>query len=290
MGLLASLRFVLSDLGHGQANVLMVWLALEGVAAAARGRERAGGALLAAATFVKLTPALLVAGEVVAGRRRVVAGAVAAGVALAVAPMLVLGPAATVDATWRFAAEVTPWNARFHAWVGNNAALVGLVHRLLVGEADAGQAPAPMLLALDPALGRAAGTVVSAVVFVAVLLATRRLSVVPRAAILFAAIPLVSPIAWKPHLVALILPALLAARASVAAGVGLRATFGAAAACLLLGRGVVGREVADAATRWGVPTLGIVLLAAGLVAASRAGDATTRADPGADGTGASSST
>src|SRR5690606_26218272 len=95
---------------------------------------------------------------------------------------------------------------------------------------------------------------------------------VPRAAVLFAAIPLVSPIAWKPHLVALILPALLAARAAASASARQRVVLGAAAACLLLGRELVGRQVADAATRWGVSTLGIVLLAAGLLATCRAED------------------
>lgn len=286
VGVAVSLRFVLSDLQHGQANILVVWLALEGVAAVARERARAGGAFLAAATLIKLTPALLVAGELVGGRRRVVAWAAAVGAALAVAPALVLGPSATLDATWRFVAEVTPWNARFHAWVGNNASLVGLVHRLVVGEADAGQPPVPMLLALDPAIGRAAGMLVSALAFGLALAGTRRLGGVARAAVLLAATPLVSPIAWKPHLVALILPATLAARVVAEPGGALtRGALALGATCLLLGREVVGREVDDAATRWGVPTLGIVLLAVGLQVAAQRAATDARQAEGASGGG-----
>ncbi|MCO5164989.1 MAG: glycosyltransferase 87 family protein [Planctomycetes bacterium] len=263
----ASLRFVLSDLQHGQVNVLVLWLSLEGVAAAAGGRDRAAGAWLAAAALVKLTPGLLVAGEWAAGRRRLAAAAAGVGAALAAAPALVLGPRATLDATWRFVTEVTPWNARFHAWVGNNASLTGLLHRLLVGEADAGQAPAPMLLALDPATGRAAALAASVVALGAALALARRLDGPARPALLLAAIPLISPIAWKPHLVVVLLPALVAARLAVEARrAGPAALLALSAACLLAGREVVGRDLADAATRWGAPTVGLALLA-GVIAA-----------------------
>lgn len=266
VALAASLRFVLSDLQHGQVNVLVLWLALEGVAAAARGREGAAGAWLAGATLVKLTPGLLVAGEWAAGRRRLAAAAAGVGVVLAAIPALVLGPRATVDATWRFVAEVTPWNARFHAWVGNNVSLTGLLHRLLVGEADAGQAPAPMLLALDPAVGRGVALAASTLALAAALVLARRLAGPARPALLFAATPLISPIAWKPHLVVVLLPALVAARLALEDGrAAPRVLAALAAACLLAGREVVGRDLADAATRWGAPTLGLALLAAALV-------------------------
>lgn len=278
LGAAVPLRFALSDIQHGQVNVLVVWLALEGVAFAERraadepGLRRddaRAGALLAAAAAIKLTPGLLIAGYLLARRWRLVGWAVAMSALLVlVAPALVLGPVETLDAMRRFVTEVTPWNARQHAFVGNNASLSGLVHRLLVGTADAGQQPRPMLLALAPDTGRALATAVSAAVFLTTLLVTTRLQGVMRSAFLFAAIPLISPVAWKPHLVSLTLPALIGARAAIETGSRpVQLALAVAAVALLSGREVVGRDLADLATRWGATTTGIAALALGLALA-----------------------
>ena len=264
LGLACALRFVWSDLGHGQVNVLVAWLAIEGIAQAERGRDRRAGALLALATLVKLTPALLIAGYLVAGRWRLAAWAGAVGMAGLAAPALVFGPALTLDQLLRFGLEVTPWNAQAHAYVGNNAALTSLVQRLLVGVADPGQTPRPLLASLDPAAVRRACTALSGAVLLATLVASTRLRGVRRPALLLAAVPLISPVAWKPHLAGLLLPLLVAGRALSVPGPG-RWLAGAGAALLLVsGRGFVGRWAADQASVWGITTLGLVLLAAGL--------------------------
>lgn len=279
LGVFVALRFALSDIQHGQANVLMVWLALEGIAlaerppapdaTARRRREAAAGALLAAAASIKLTPGLLVAGYLLDRRWRLVAWSVIAGIALVlVAPAIVLGPSVALEATWRFATEITPWNARTYRYVGNNASLSSLIDRLLVGCADAHRTPEPMLLALAPETARVIGLVASAAVFVASLAVSARLVGVFRSAFLFAAIPLISPVAWKPHLVGLTLPAIVGARAAVeTSSRTTRAALALAAAGLLGGREVIGRELADLATRWGVTTLGIAALALGVALA-----------------------
>jgi len=123
LGVAASLRFVLSDLGHGQVNLLVIGLALEGVALAEEERPRRAALCLALAVVFKLTPAVLVLGWWVARRRRLVAWTAGLGFGLLLLPSVVFGPGRNLNYLLRFVTEVTPWNARQHAFVPNNVSL-----------------------------------------------------------------------------------------------------------------------------------------------------------------------
>ncbi|MBL4844482.1 MAG: DUF2029 domain-containing protein, partial [Planctomycetes bacterium] len=269
LGLLVSLRFVWSDIGHGQVNLLVAWLTLEGIAAAeADGLSERAGFWLAAAVVIKLTPAIVVALYLVRGRWRLMGWCALWGVLFLWLPALVWGLGLNGDYLWRFASEVTPWNAKFHASVGNNVALPGAILRLLSGSGDAGTAPVPFLFGLTVESVRPYLSAVSLGFLVATLAVARKRAAPIALGIALAATPLISPIAWKPHLVVLILPGLLAARLVLSPGPRLARGLLIAGGVLLVGTGrlVLGRELAEVALRWGGTSLGLLLLWAGLVA------------------------
>lgn len=276
LGALVSFRFVWSDLGHGQVNLLVAWLTLEGIAAAeskGAGRDERAGAWLAAAVVLKLTPALLVALYLVRGRARLFGWCLLWGLALLWLPALVWGPSLNADYLWRFVSQITPWNAEVHACVGNNVALPGALLRLAVGSGDAGATPEPFLFGLAKESVRPWLTLVS-LGFLGATLATLRSRPLPLAlAIALAATPLISPVAWKPHLVVLILPGLLAVhllsrprgasrRELIARGLLILG----ALLVVATGRLLLGKEGAEIALRWGVTSLGLLALWGGLIA------------------------
>lgn len=273
LGGLLALRWVLDDLGHGQVNGLVAALALEGVWRAESGRERSGALCLGAAVAIKLTPALVVLGWMVAGRWRLGLACAGAACALLLLPGLALGPLANLELLWRFATDVTAWNYGLHVCVPANLALAGVVHHALVGySAHAGAPPVPALLALDPALARGLSSGLGLLVTAGLLtwVARARPGPATRAAVLLGAVPLVSPIAWKHHLAGLLLPCALAGRLLAEAGLSR-----AARAALLLGaaltalssRACVGRTASDALLAGGGVTLGVALLVLGLLLA-----------------------
>ena len=57
--LLLSLRFIDNNLGHGQINIVLLWLILQAYAMAAKGRHARAGLELAAAIAAKIVPAVL---------------------------------------------------------------------------------------------------------------------------------------------------------------------------------------------------------------------------------------
>jgi hypothetical protein len=259
-------RFAWSDLGHGQVNLLVIWLTLEGVWRAERGRDLPAAAFLAAAVVLKVTPAIVVAGYLLQRRLRLVGAAVGIGVGILLAPALVLGVGGNVDACLRFVTVATRWNADAHAYVYNNVTLAAVAQRLLVGAGNPGYPPEPILLSAPPALAHAVARGVSVLMFVGSLAWTRALPPARRAAVLLCAIPLISPIAWKPHLVCLILPALLAADDLVRQGA--RRAWPQLVGLLLLGaagRVPLGKYLAGSITLWGGTALGMLLMAAGLI-------------------------
>ena len=279
LGALVSLRFAWSDISHGQVNLLVAWLTLEGIAAAEsedpQGRAERAGFWLAAALVLKLTPALVVALYLVRGRWRVVGWSALFALLFLWLPALVWGPGLNADYLWRFVSEVTPWNAKFHASVGNNASLSGALLRLLSGSGDAGTAPVPFLFGLPVESVRPWLAGLSLAFLLATLALVRNRATPIALGVALAATPLISPIAWKPHLVILILPGLLAARllwepapepptrsTRLARGLLIAGILGIVAT----GRLVLGRELAEVALRWGATSCGLLCLWAGLVA------------------------
>jgi glycosyl transferase family 87 len=269
LGALVSIRFVWSDIGHGQVNLLVAWLTLEGIAAAEQeGQEERAGAWLAAAVVLKLTPAIVVALYLARGRWKLFGWCALWGLLLLWLPALVWGPSQNADYLWRFATQVTPWNAEFHACVGNNVSLPAAILRLLVGSGDAGTAPQPFLLGLPKESVRPWLSLVSLGFLGGTLAMARRRPLTLALGLALTATPLISPVAWKPHLVVLILPGLLAARLllrpSAAPPRRQRWALGALGLGALLvvatGRFPLGRTGAELALRWGLTSLGLLSL------------------------------
>lgn len=100
------------NLQKGQVNWLVLALAFVGVLLALRRREILGGALLGAATMLKLSPALLVLWFLRRGRLRVVGGAAVAGCLLVLATLAMLD----LGEQLRFYADVLPTlsDGRYH--------------------------------------------------------------------------------------------------------------------------------------------------------------------------------
>lgn len=267
LGALIFLRYAWSDISHGQVNVFVAWLTLEGIAAAEGERDAAAGAWLAAAVTLKLTPAIVVAHYLLRRRWRLIAWGSGCGLALLLLPALAFGFGRNLDYLWRFVSEVTPWNARFHGFVGNNASLPAAAARLLAGSADAGQPPRPLLGSLAPASALLVGRAISATFLVAALALAQRARSPRSLALVLAATPLVSPIAWKPHLVVLILPGLLAGRLLLEPGRHRLPLAGGLIAAGLASRLLLGRELANAWILWGGTSAGLLLLFAGLALA-----------------------
>ena len=277
LGAGVALRFVWSDLSHGQVNLLVAWLTLEGIAAA-EARDPAGrptregwaGLWMAAAVVLKLTPALVVALYLVRRRWRLVGLSVLWGLVWLWLPALYWGPALHLDYLLRFALEITPWNARFHASVGNNAALSGALLRLLSGAGDAGQETRALLFSAPAEAVRPWLRLMSGALLGGALVAARRRPAPLALGIALAATPLISPLAWKPHLVVLILPALLLGRLLLCEPPGqggrpARALLWVGALGILLsGRFPLGRSASDAFLTWGGTSLALLSLWLGL--------------------------
>ena len=223
----------LSALLRGQVGPLLLGLLLAGAACLAREREGLGGALIALATAIKLTPGLVLVGLLGARRWRALGGA-AAGLVLwlVLVPLPLLGPSGTLGALEHFTQHMVLRPLRDpgerdltsrNVHIPNNQSLVSLTVRHDPG--PAGEA-ALGLLALG-VLGAALGSSAQGE-------GGRR----PGAAgyaLLIAAPLLLAPIAWHHHHV-LLLPALawLAARPPGPLGAAARAGLALFAAASLL--------------------------------------------------------
>lgn len=261
---LVGLRFLIEDVGHGQVNTVVTALALEGAWRAETGRERSAAPFLAAAIALKLTPAILLLGWLLVGKRRATLECAGWLALVLLLPGLFVGTLVNLELLWRFATDVTAWNYTTSVAIPANASLTGAVHHYLVGFMRHQFDPViePAVGSFSPAVGRAASSALALLVLAtcAAWILRARPGPAQRTAALLAAIPLVSPVIWKPHLVGLI-PAwalsvhlLLGRTAGRAAGpqvVGM-------ALSNLTTRAVIGRTLSDLSLRWGVVTLGVL--------------------------------
>ncbi|MGH7899100.1 MAG: glycosyltransferase family 87 protein, partial [Candidatus Binatia bacterium] len=86
--LLLSLRFVDNNIGHGQLNILLLWLILGGYVLAGRGRFALAGLALAAAISAKLVPGVLLIQLLIRRQWRFVAATGGAFAVLMAAPLV----------------------------------------------------------------------------------------------------------------------------------------------------------------------------------------------------------
>ncbi|MCA8920996.1 MAG: DUF2029 domain-containing protein [Planctomycetes bacterium] len=276
LGVLASARYVLSDLGHGQANLLTIGLAVEGVCQVEQGRLRRGTLLLALGTVFKLVPALLVLGYLLRGRWRVVGWSAAWGLGLVLlsAPALwLLGypPGTLPDYLWRFLSEITVHNRDHQIPMPTNAALSAWLAHMLSGVALPGEPLRRLWGAWPLEVAYRWGSVVSLASLLGwslwAWLAPAAADVRWRTVTLLAAVPWITPVATKPHLSCLLLPLVAGARLAVLGG---RGRVLAALGLIGLGltsRGLIGRTLATHWSEYGGVTLGLVLLGVGLARA-----------------------
>lgn len=273
---LVGLRFLLEDIGHGQVNTVVAALAVEGAWRAEAGRERSAAPFLAGAIALKLTPAILLLGWLLLRRWRPALECGGWLALLLLLPGLFLGPLVNLELLWRFATDVTAWNYATSVAIPANASLTGAVHHWLVGFMRHQFDPViePAVGDFGPAVGRAVSSALALLVLAGTALWIVRARPGParRTAALLAAIPLVSPVIWKPHLVALVPAWALAVHLLLERAAGRAA--GPLVAGMALGnlttRSVVGRALSDLSLRWGVVTLGVVATWAGVLLAPAA--------------------
>lgn len=128
------LRFIVSDLGHGNVNIFICLLVVGAVWMLARGRPVVCGLLVAFAACIKVTPALWGVYLVYKRRWRAVVGlAVGCLIALEVVPWVVTTPGGNhrLLAGW-YRRTVTDYAERGHVYsTGMNQSLVAVTNRLL---------------------------------------------------------------------------------------------------------------------------------------------------------------
>jgi hypothetical protein len=99
IGLLAA-RPLISDLGHGNINILVLFLVMGGLRLFAKDRSLASGAVIGLATAVKVTPGLFIPYFAWKREWRAVIGCAIGGLLSVLLPMLVLGPVTCIQMHW----------------------------------------------------------------------------------------------------------------------------------------------------------------------------------------------
>lgn len=283
-----SLRPIVGDLSHGNVNLVILFLVVAALHLFRRGRDAAGGLVLALAVCCKVTPALFLPYLVWKRAWRALAGALVGLVLFGVAvPAAVLGGGRHAQLLSSWAGQmVTPYVAGgFVTTLHQNQSLPGLVHRLLTEspsflDYDDGGPPRPTfhnVADLDPAAARRVvqGAALAFVLVVVVCCRTpwragggwRRAG---EFAVISLGMLLFSERTWKHHAVTLVLPlavlcyALAAvrltawARGGVAAALALAAGLMATTSTSLLAP--LGEGAAKAAQAWGGCTAGYLVL------------------------------
>ena len=134
VALLLSFRMILSDLQHGNVNILIAFLIVSGLWSFAQRRDLGAGLLLALATTLKLTPALFIPYFIYKRQWRVALWSLAG---LALFFLVVPGIALGFETNWQmvrawFGAMVEPFVLRgVVETLQINQSVPGLLHRLL---------------------------------------------------------------------------------------------------------------------------------------------------------------
>jgi alpha-1,2-mannosyltransferase len=140
--LLLSLRPILSDLQHGNINILILFLIVASLAAWRRGRDGWAGMALGLAIATKVTPALFVPYFLYKRSWRMAASSLA-GVALflLVVPSVVLGPAFNMKCLLEWREHIiSPFveGPVIHSMQEVNQSMVGVLTRLLTESGEVG--------------------------------------------------------------------------------------------------------------------------------------------------------
>jgi hypothetical protein len=282
-------RFILGNLDRLQINMVILWCCLLGCSLVVRGKPGWGGALIGFAAAVKVLPVFFLPYFLWKGWWRALAGALAAGAACSVAPILVLGPA-------RFLAYVQQWlEIAGSGWPvrKGNQSLYAMVDRFYSHGDLLGSSEVHRLVSSDDP--RVSAFVYAAMALVALVLGWvgRRggerpasAAVTVEIAVVLVATVLFSPLAWK-HYFVFLWPAYVvlwraaldppvppppdpdaAAYAGVSAAARRRLVWVLVVAFVLTTltvRGIVGKPLGVAFETWSAVTMGGVVVLGGLL-------------------------
>ena len=225
VALVLSFRMILSDLQHGNVNILIGFLVVAGLWNFAQRRDLVAGLLLALATTLKLTPALFIPYFLYKRQWRVVAWSL---VGLALFVLVVPGLALGFDTNWQMTrawsgAMIEPYVMRgVVETLQINQSVPGLLHRLLTDSTGIkfsdGVYAKVNLVALEP---RVVGWIVKGVTLLIILWLAwlcrtpvrdrRDWRLACEYGLMLLAMLFISERSWKHHYVVMILPICCAA-------------------------------------------------------------------------------
>jgi alpha-1,2-mannosyltransferase len=189
-------RFALDCLAMGQVNAIVTSLAVAHLYFYARGRPGTSAVLLALAASIKLTPAILVIYHLARGRVRFAIGSSLLITCILASSFLVFGRAAT-GALVTFKHQTMANGQGFDLGYSGNQSVRAATSRLLGQPEDARRQPYDT-----------ASLAISLVALVGALIVARKRGIeIDAAAPVFCCMVVLSPLAWKAHFIALILPA-----------------------------------------------------------------------------------
>ncbi len=200
---LLSFRFIGNNIEHGQINLptlaLIVWVIIY----AGESRDGWAGLMLAAAILIK--PFAVLAALHLAIRRRfgALGWAVAAGIALAVVPIVIFGPRGWVDQTGAYLNAVASMTNRYRTMLTNQSA-VSAAARLMSLRIGAGAETS----AVPTIVGMGLEIVLVAAVSLWEAMSRERGNLTSHLALcgLFCLMPSIAPISWKSYYAAMLVP------------------------------------------------------------------------------------
>ena len=217
-GIALSLRPILSDLQHGNVNILIFFLLMAGLRALQQGRDTAAGLWVALATALKVTPALHLAYFVWKRWWRACAAFAASAVVFTLLPGVALGFDRLAQLLAGFyGAMLEPYSVEgvvLHTEESNQS-LGAVLHRYLTDQASielrSGNAAFNVVsLDLDTVQWILRGLAVALVVALGVVCrapgSTRDLRIASEYALVLIAMLAISPRSWKHHYVVMALP------------------------------------------------------------------------------------
>jgi hypothetical protein len=198
-----SFRFIGNNIDHGQVNLIVLALCVWAIVDVREERPRLAGTMLAAALLIK-PYAILPALYLLLRRRFAALGwALAAGVILLAAPIVVLGLHGLVEQTAAYAQSVASMTGRYRTMLTNQSAVAAIARLLSIRGGDAAaEGAAPMWA------GMALEMILTAAVCGWIWKARGKSATADRMALaaLFCVIPGLAPISWKSYYAAMLVP------------------------------------------------------------------------------------
>ncbi len=200
---LLSFRFIDNNFDHGQINLPTLALIVWAIIYADESRETWAGLMIAAAILIK--PFAVLAALHLAIRRNFAAlgWAVAAGIALIVAPIVVFGPHRWIDQTGAYATAIVSMTNRYRTMLTNQSAVSAVARLMSLRVGDAAETSPTATL-----VGMTLEIVLIAGVSLWDGMSDARRNFASRLALcgLFCLMPSFAPISWKSYYAAMLVP------------------------------------------------------------------------------------